>query len=291
MRLVLIGLSHHAAPWSCGAAGPGGGAAESLLAALAAKRLGRAGAGALQPANRDGRWRRCRARGHPGRGGRAHPGGIVRARQRGRSGAAGCLYRYDGDEAVRRMFRVASSLDSMLPGGPRILGQVKESLEAVGPGRSSRPDLEALMQRVFADGAPRARRHAHRARPVSIAYAAAEFARTRIFGSSLSARRGHAAGSRHMAAGLAPPQRAPARIRSTSPRAPSPTREPARARAVNGIPVRSNRFKETLDGSGQPGLVRHLGRRVHLRARRRRAPDAAERAGRSSSSTSRCHAT
>src|SRR5436190_19965749 len=37
------------------------------------------------------------------------------------------LYEYREREAVRHLFRVASSLDSMVVGEPQILGQVKES--------------------------------------------------------------------------------------------------------------------------------------------------------------------
>ena len=37
------------------------------------------------------------------------------------------LYEYREDDAIRHIFRVASSLDSMVVGEPQILGQVKEA--------------------------------------------------------------------------------------------------------------------------------------------------------------------
>jgi glutamyl-tRNA reductase len=85
-------------------------------------------------------------------------------------------------DAVRHVFRVASSLDSMIVGEPQILGQVKEAYAVAVEAGTAGPALTALMQRAFAC-AKRIRSDTQIAKnPVSIAYAAAELA-GKIFGS------------------------------------------------------------------------------------------------------------
>jgi glutamyl-tRNA reductase len=85
-------------------------------------------------------------------------------------------------EAVRHVFRVASSLDSMIVGEPQILGQVKDAYAAAVEAGTAGPTLNILMQRAFAC-AKRVRSDTQIAKnPVSIAYAASELA-AKIFGS------------------------------------------------------------------------------------------------------------
>ena len=92
------------------------------------------------------------------------------------------LYAHKGLEAVRHLFRVASSLDSMMIGEPQILGQVKDAWSLATQAESVGPRLDSLLQRAFAV-AKRVRAGTQIARnPVSISYAAAELA-GRIFGS------------------------------------------------------------------------------------------------------------
>jgi glutamyl-tRNA reductase len=90
-------------------------------------------------------------------------------------------YLHSEKEAVRHVFRVASSLDSMIVGEAQILGQVKEAYAAALKAGGLGTILEALMQRSFAV-AKKVRSETGVARyPVSIAYAAAALARD-IFG-------------------------------------------------------------------------------------------------------------
>jgi glutamyl-tRNA reductase len=59
------------------------------------------------------------------------------------------LYVYQGDEAVRHIFRVASSLDSMVIGEPQILGQIKEAYRSATLKKTSGVILNRLLHRTF----------------------------------------------------------------------------------------------------------------------------------------------
>ncbi|MBU2522453.1 MAG: glutamyl-tRNA reductase [Proteobacteria bacterium] len=91
------------------------------------------------------------------------------------------LYMHDGEEAVRHVFRVASSLDSMMVGEPQILGQIKDAYLTAILKKTSGVILNRLLHKTFFV-AKRVRSetgigdHA-----VSISYAAIELAK-KIFG-------------------------------------------------------------------------------------------------------------
>ncbi len=92
------------------------------------------------------------------------------------------LYEYRGEEAVRHLFRVACSLDSMVIGEPQILGQVKSSYLAARSAGAVRGHLEKVLQRAFVV-AKRVRTETQIGNSaVSIASVAVELAR-KIFGS------------------------------------------------------------------------------------------------------------
>jgi glutamyl-tRNA reductase len=59
------------------------------------------------------------------------------------------LYEFREREAVRHLFRVASSLDSMVVGEPQILGQVKDSYTVAREVGAVSTHLESLLQRTF----------------------------------------------------------------------------------------------------------------------------------------------
>lgn len=86
------------------------------------------------------------------------------------------LYVFRGDEAVRHLFRVASSLDSMVVGEPQILGQVKQAYRTAVESGASGVMLNRLMHKSFSV-AKRVRRETGIGdNAVSISYAAIELA-------------------------------------------------------------------------------------------------------------------
>ena len=97
------------------------------------------------------------------------------------------LYHYNGPDAIRHLFRVASSLDSMIVGEPQILGQLKNAYMLAKEHGSVNGFLDLVMTRAF-NVAKRVRTETDiGSSAVSVSYAAVELARD-IFG-SLSGKR------------------------------------------------------------------------------------------------------
>jgi glutamyl-tRNA reductase len=92
------------------------------------------------------------------------------------------LYEYREREAVRHLFRVASSLDSMVVGEPQILGQVKESYTVAREVGAVSGSLDALIQRAFTVAKKVRSETQIGSSSVSIASVAVDLAR-KIFGS------------------------------------------------------------------------------------------------------------
>lgn len=59
------------------------------------------------------------------------------------------IYLFVGEEAVRHIFRVASSLDSMVVGEPQILGQIKDAYNLATESNTSGLILHRLLHRAF----------------------------------------------------------------------------------------------------------------------------------------------
>lgn len=64
----------------------------------------------------------------------------------------GGTYSAVGEGVVRQLFRVAGSLDSLVPGEQQILGQVRSAYEASQEAQTSGPLLHSLFQRAIAVG-------------------------------------------------------------------------------------------------------------------------------------------
>ncbi|MGB6975092.1 MAG: glutamyl-tRNA reductase [Terracidiphilus sp.] len=92
------------------------------------------------------------------------------------------IYQHHDQEAVRHLFRVASSLDSMVVGEPQILGQVKEAFAVASSTGTVSAQLDHLLQSAFA-AAKRVRTETQiGSHSVSVASVAVDLAR-KIFGS------------------------------------------------------------------------------------------------------------
>lgn len=87
------------------------------------------------------------------------------------------LYAYTGADAVRHVFRVASSLDSMVLGEPQILGQLKDTFEFALSHKTTGVLLNKLMKKAIST-AKRVRTETRIAEnAVSISFAAVELAK------------------------------------------------------------------------------------------------------------------
>ena len=92
------------------------------------------------------------------------------------------LYEYREAEAVRHLFRVTSSLDSMVVGEPQILGQVKEAYATARAVGAVHSQLDLLLTRAFAVAKRVRTETAVGSSAVSVASVAVELAK-KIFGS------------------------------------------------------------------------------------------------------------
>src|SRR2546427_4092155 len=109
--------------------------------------------------------------------GAALPGFLAREHGVPEPALAGHLYTHTDREAVRHLFRVAASLDSMVVGEPQILGQMKEQYAAAAAAGASGHILHRCFHRSFSV-AKRIRRETGIAeRAVSIGSAPVELSR------------------------------------------------------------------------------------------------------------------
>jgi glutamyl-tRNA reductase len=97
------------------------------------------------------------------------------------SEAAACLYVYRDEEAIRHLFRVAASLDSLVMGETQILGQVKDAYRLALEKNSTGAVMNRLLHRAFRTAKRVRSETAIAVNPVSVSFAAVELAK-KIFG-------------------------------------------------------------------------------------------------------------
>ncbi len=91
------------------------------------------------------------------------------------------FYRYRQEEVVRHLFRVASSLDSMILGEPQILGQMKQAYAVAREVGALRGPLQDVVSQALAVARKVRRETAIGTAAISVSYAAVELAK-KIFG-------------------------------------------------------------------------------------------------------------
>jgi glutamyl-tRNA reductase len=87
------------------------------------------------------------------------------------------FYRYRQQQAIEHLFRVASSLDSMILGEPQILGQLKQAYNAAREARALTGTLNEIVLAALAVARKVRRDTAIGTSAVSVSYAAVELAR------------------------------------------------------------------------------------------------------------------
>jgi glutamyl-tRNA reductase len=107
---------------------------------------------------------------------------FTRERRMARETLSPCLYQYDQREAIRHVFRVASSLDSMVVGEPQILGQIKAAYATARAVGTVGGLLDEVLTHAFATAKKVRNETGIAASAVSVSYAAVELAK-KIFGS------------------------------------------------------------------------------------------------------------
>jgi glutamyl-tRNA reductase len=93
----------------------------------------------------------------------------------------GRLYSHAGVKALRHIFRVVSSLDSMVIGEPQIVAQVKEAYQLALGKQAAGPMLNRVLHKAFSVAKRVRTETGIAAHAVSVSYAAVELAR-KIFG-------------------------------------------------------------------------------------------------------------
>ncbi len=118
----------------------------------------------------------------------AHPGGeehilntLAELKGVNREELQPAIYIYNGREAVKHVFRVASSLDSMVLGEPQIVGQVKDAFEAALASDATGVILNQLMKKALSVSKRIRTETGIGESAVSVSYAAVELAK-KIFG-------------------------------------------------------------------------------------------------------------